>query len=104
MSGIGEASLILGIILSIISIIDATKKVYEAVEDDAGLPANFRKSATKLPLISKILEDAETYINKVEKDREDTFKPTLEDCKVQAIQLKELFAKVMPKEGDSRWD
>jgi hypothetical protein len=43
MSGVGEASLVLGIIFSIISIIDATKQVYEAIVDEAGLPTNFKK-------------------------------------------------------------
>jgi hypothetical protein len=105
MSGVGEAALALGIISSIISIIDATKQVYEAVEDEVGLPTNFKKSATKLPLISKLLEDAERYVNNVaDESIKAAFTPTLKDCKVQAIQLQELFEKVMPEEGDSRWD
>lgn len=105
MSGVGEASLVLGIISSIISIIDATKQVYEAVEDEGGLPKNFKKSATKLPLISKLLEDAERYINNVaDESTKLAFTPTLEDCKIQATQLQEVFGKVMPEEGDSRWD
>ena len=32
------------------------------------------------------------------------FIPTLEDCKVQATHLQELFKKVIPEEGDSRLD
>ena len=105
MAGVGEASLVLGIISSVISIIDATKQVYEAVEDEAGLPKNFKKSAAKLPLISKLLEDAETYVNKAaDKITKVAFAPTIENCKIQATQLQELFAKVLPKEGDSRWD
>jgi hypothetical protein len=105
MSGVGKAGLVLGIISAIISIIDATKKVYEAVEDEAGLPTNFKKSATKLPLISKLLEYAEEYVNnEADESIKAAFTPTLEDCKVQAIHLQELFEKVMPEEGDSRWD
>jgi alkaline phosphatase len=105
MSGVGEASLVLGIISSILSIIDATKQVYESLEDDAGLPTNFKKSATKLPLISKLLEDAERYINDVtDKSTKAAFIPVLEDCKSQATQLQELFEKVIPEESDSRWD
>jgi alkaline phosphatase len=105
MAGVGEASLVLGIISSIISIIDATKQVYEAVEDEAGLPKNFKKSAAKLDLISKLLEDAERYVNNAaDESIKAAFTPTLEDCKVQATHLQELFGKVMPKEGDSRWD
>jgi hypothetical protein len=104
MSG-AEASLVLGIISAIISIIDATKKVYEAVEDEAGLPTNFKKSATKLPLILKLLEYAEEHVNnETDESIKAAFTPTLEDCKVQALHLQELFEKVMPGEGDSRWD
>jgi hypothetical protein len=67
-SGIGEASLILSIISSIISIINTTNQVYEAVKDEAGLPMNFKKLLMKLPLISKLLEDAERYVNNVADD------------------------------------
>jgi hypothetical protein len=104
MSVVGEASLVLGIISSIISIIDAAKQVYEAVEDEAGLPTNFKKSAAKLPLILKLLDDAERYIKTADKSAELAFTPTLKDCKVQATHLQDLFKKVMPKEGDSRRD
>ncbi|KFY83571.1 hypothetical protein V498_07967, partial [Pseudogymnoascus sp. VKM F-4517 (FW-2822)] len=105
MSGVGEAGLVLGIISAIISIIDTTKQVYDAVKDEAGLPTNFKKSATKLPLISKLLEDAERYVNNAANESiKAAFTPTLEDCKVQATHLQELFQKVMPEEGDSRWD
>jgi hypothetical protein len=83
MSGVGEASLVLGIISSIIAIIDAINQVYEAVKDEAGLPTNFKKSATKLPLISKLLEDAEGYINNTaDESIKAAFAPTLEDYKV----------------------
>ncbi|KFY88696.1 hypothetical protein V500_06177 [Pseudogymnoascus sp. VKM F-4518 (FW-2643)] len=104
MSGVGEAGLVLGIISGIISIIDATKQVYDAVEDEAGLPTNFKKSATKLPLISKLLDDADKYVNSVDESTKATFVPTLESCKDRATQLQELFEKVIPKDGDSRWD
>jgi hypothetical protein len=105
MSGVGEAGLVLGIISAIISIIDATKQVYEAAEDEAGLPTNFKKSATKLPLISKLLDDAERYVNNAaDESVKFAFTPTLEDCKDRATQLQSLFRNVMPEEGDSRWN
>lgn len=103
MAGVGEAGLILGIISSIISIIDATRQIYDAVEDQEGLPKNFKQTATKLPFISKLLKDAETYINNAEgKDTKDAFKPILKDCQAQTTELQELFQKVMPNEGDTR--
>ena len=104
MSGIEAAGLALGMISAIISIIEATNEVYEAVKDEAGLPKNFKKSATKLPLISKLLEDAERYVEAADEATKTAFTPTLEDCKAQAIQLQGLFEKVMPEEGESRWD
>jgi hypothetical protein len=104
MSGIEAAGLALGMISAIISIIDATNQVYEAVKDEAGLPTNFKKSATKFPLISKLLEDAERYVKAADESKKAAFTPTLEDCKFQATQLQALFEKVMPEEGDSRWD
>lgn len=105
MSGVAEAGLVLGIISSIVSIIEATKNVYEAVQDEKGLPKNFKKSAQKFPLISKLLEDAEEYIKNTDDESiKSAFTPTLEDCKDQATDLQELFNKVIPEEGDSRWD
>lgn len=104
MSGIEAAGLALGIISAIISIIDATHQVYEAVKDEAGLPTNFKKSAAKLPLISKLLEDAERYVEAADEAAKTAFAATLDNCKAQAIQLQELFNKVMPEDGESRWD
>lgn len=105
MAGVGEAGLVLGIISSIITIIDVAKQIYEAVEDGSSLPTNFKKSAAKLPLISKLLEDAERYIDNIaDESIQGAFMPTLENCKAQATQLRQLFEKVMPDDGDSRWD
>lgn len=81
MSGIEAAGLALGMISTIISIIDATHQVYEAVKDKAGLPTNFKKSATKLPLISKLLEDTERYVKAADEATKIAFAPTLEDYK-----------------------
>jgi hypothetical protein len=90
MSG-AEASLVLGLISSIITIIQTTQQVYEAVEDAQGLPANFRKSASKLPLISKLLEHAENYVETIaDEAKRVAIKPALENCQLQATHLKEL--------------
>ncbi|PVH69556.1 hypothetical protein DL98DRAFT_438858, partial [Cadophora sp. DSE1049] len=104
MSVIEAAGLALGMISTIISIIDATNQVYKAAKDEAGLPPNFKKSATKLPLISKLLEDAERYLNAADVATETAFTPALKDCEAQATQLKKLFEKVIPEEGEMRWD
>ncbi|TEY23438.1 hypothetical protein BOTCAL_1480g00010 [Botryotinia calthae] len=105
MAGVGEASLVLGIISSIISIIDATKQIYQAVEDETGFPKNFKTSARKLPLVSQLLGEAEKYIGSMTNEStKANFAPTLTNCKLQASQLKELFEKAIPEEGASRMD
>ncbi|PVH71825.1 hypothetical protein DL98DRAFT_434456 [Cadophora sp. DSE1049] len=91
-------------ISAITSLIDATNQVYEAIKDEAGLPTNFKAAATKLPLILKLLEDAERYLMVTDEAIETVFTPTLEDCKAQATQLQELFDKVMIQDGESKWD
>ncbi len=105
MAGVAEVSLVLDIISSIISIIDAIKQVYETVKDEVGLSKNFKKSATKLPLISKLLEDAQKYVETgVDEINKIAFRPTLEHCQLEATHLQKLFTKVMPNEDDSRLD
>ncbi|KAM5445021.1 hypothetical protein MferCBS31731_000480 [Microsporum ferrugineum] len=104
MSG-AEVGLVLGLISSVITIIHATQQVYEAIKDTKGLPASFKQSASKLPLISKLLEDAEKYVETVaDEATQPTFMPTLENCKLQATRLHELFANVMLEKDDSRLD
>lgn len=105
MSGVGEASLVLGLISSILSIIDATRQVYDAVNDETGLPKNFRQTAARLPLVSSLLEDAEGYVDgTVDVRAKDALAETLKNCKTRAENLHELFEKVLPVEGDSRID
>lgn len=94
---------VLGIISAVISIVDATFKVYNAARDETGLPPNFKTVATKLPLISTLLEGAERYIKGKANDAFTTkLTPILSDCKEKATQLQQLFDKVISNEGDSR--
>lgn len=41
----------LGLISSVIAIVDATKKVFDAASDAAGLPEAFREVSGRLPLV-----------------------------------------------------
>ncbi|KAF3922357.1 hypothetical protein AA313_de0201388 [Arthrobotrys entomopaga] len=102
MSG-AEAAHVLGLISSIISIVEATKQVYDAVGDSASLPKNFKAAAIKLPLIIKLLEDAERYASNSDVSTQDAFVGTLTDCKGQAEALQLLFKKVMPDEGGDKY-
>lgn len=94
---------VLGIISAVISIVDATINLYNAAKDEAGLPPNFKTVSTKLPLVSKLLDDAERYVDSnIDNAFTTTFIPVLKDCKDKATRLQQLFEKVIPTDGDSR--
>lgn len=69
MSG-AEAIAVLGVIASIISIIDGTKQVYDAATDAHGLPEAFREVATRLPIIQRILASAKQRIEEGDTDED----------------------------------
>lgn len=98
MSG-GEAVLVLGLISSIITIIDTTKNVYDAATSKTGLPKAFGECAKKLPLVKNILESIEKG-NVYEKECKEV-KGVVEGCKRKASTLEELFQKVIPADGAS---
>lgn len=106
MSGVGEASLVLGLISSLIQIIAAAKDVYDAAHDASGLPKAFRDVAAKLDIIQLLLEEAEKYIQNsdVEPKTYEALTRVLESCKKRAHELHEIFTKVIPKDGASRID
>ncbi|KAK0130235.1 hypothetical protein ONS96_000758 [Cadophora gregata f. sp. sojae] len=104
MSGIAEASLVLGIISSIISIVTATKHIYETANDASGLPKAFHKVTAKLPIVVLILQQANGYIQKPHVDQvtRDAFRTVLSRCELSAKELLDIFAKALPKDGTSR--
>ena len=59
-----EAILVLGVISSIITIIDKTAKAYEALKDVSSLPEAFRQVADRLPIVVSILDLVERRIRK----------------------------------------
>lgn len=103
MSG-AEAAAILGVISSIISIIDATKRVYDAATSAEGLPGAFREVAGRLPIITNILGATEQRI----KDWDITegsykgVKQVIQSCQEKAKKIEILFRKVTPGENASR--
>ena len=99
MSG-GEAALVLGLISSIITIVDTTKKVYDAATNKTGLPKAFGECAVKLALVKNILESIEKS-NVDEKGCKEA-KEVTEGCKKKASTLEGLFQKVIPADGASR--
>lgn len=105
MSG-AEAIAILGVIGSIISIIDGIKQVHDAASNTKGLPEAFREVAARLPLVQDILSSAKRNIEKGDGHEGSCkgAKDVVEACKDKARKLEELFSKVIPAEGASRRD
>jgi len=103
MSG-AEAILVLGVISSVIAIVDGTKKVYDAATNAEGLPKAFREVAGRLPIVRNILDSAKQYIDKghIDEDSCKGVKYIVDACGKKAEKLDELFHKVIPAEGNSR--
>lgn len=102
MSG-AEAIVVLGVISSIISIIDGTKQIYDAATNAQGLPEAFRDVAGRLPIIRNILGSAKQHIDKgdVNEDSCKGVKHIVEACEEKAKKLDKLFHKAIPADGAS---
>ena len=103
MSG-AEAVAVLGIISSVISIVDGTKQVYDAASNTNGLPEAFREVATRLPVVREILDSAKRHV-KEGGTNDNTYraaKNVVEDCQSKAQNLEKLFQKVIPADSASR--
>ena len=102
MSG-AEAAFVVGLISAVISIIGATKTVYDDAKDAKGQPEAFRQVAAQLPLVIEILRSAIERIQLLE----DTVQEALElvkSCKAKAEKLHEIFQKVIRKDDDKWYD
>ena len=97
MSG-AEAIAVLGVIASIISIIDGTKQIYDAATNARGLPEAFREVADRLPIIRDILDSAKQHIGerKVDNNSCKGVRHTVEACEDKAKKLQDLFHKAIP--------
>jgi hypothetical protein len=102
MSG-AEAILVLGVISSIISIIDGTKQVYEAAKNAQGLPRAFREVVARLPIVQNILSSAKHHIEEGHADEDSCHgvKLVVDACEKKAEKLDGLFHKVISADGAS---
>ncbi|EHK99126.1 hypothetical protein M7I_4958 [Glarea lozoyensis 74030] len=93
MSG-AEAILVLGVISSVVAIVDGTKQVYDAASNAQGLPEAFREVAGRLPIVKNILGSAERNIRDGHVDEAacKSMKPLIDRCK-----------KVLPADDATRW-
>jgi len=102
MSG-AEAIAVLGVISSIISLVDGTKQIYDAATNAQGLPSAFREVAGRLPIVENILGSAKQHIadGGVDEASCNGAKDIIEACKKKATHLDELFHKAIPADGAS---
>jgi hypothetical protein len=115
MSG-AEVGLVLGIISSVIAIIDGSQKWYDAAKDAKGLHEAFRKVAENVPLVLDTLravERAQKQVQDTWQNFDDTqkegfeksakaIKPVFQTCKVNAKALREIFEEVVPGDEAGR--
>ncbi|KAL4898836.1 hypothetical protein BDW74DRAFT_184337 [Aspergillus multicolor] len=89
---------VIGIVSGILTIIDATKRVWDAAHSATHLLAAFREVAARLPLV----HDTLTRIKDDRPDKQpDGMKDVIQSCEERAKQLKEIFEKVVPGEHAS---
>jgi hypothetical protein len=103
MSG-AEAILVLGVVSSVIAVVDGAKQVYDAAANAEGLPEAFREVAERLPIVQNILASAEKHISDGDIDENSckAMKPVIERCGKRAENLDKLFRKVIPPGDASR--
>ena len=103
MSG-AEAVAVLGVISSIISIVDGIKQVFDAATNTEGLPEAFREVAGRLPIITNILNKSKQHITEadISNDACKGVKHIVEACQDKAKKLDDLFHKVIPGDSASR--
>ncbi|KAH8782070.1 hypothetical protein BGZ57DRAFT_886228 [Hyaloscypha finlandica] len=101
MSG-AEAGFVIGLISGLISIIEATKTVYNAAKDAKDQLEAFRQVAARLPLVIEILHNAKKATQRLDETAQEALEPILESCKAKAENLKEIFQKVIRKDDD-KW-
>jgi hypothetical protein len=103
MSG-AEAALVIGLIGSLISIIDGTKKIYDAAGDAKGQPKEFRKVAARLPVVIEILRNTEAGASKLDETKLEAIKQILASCRTKAAELEKIFQKAIRKDDDKWFD
>lgn len=116
MSG-AEVGLVLGIIASVITLIETTSKIYDANKDAKGLHEAFRKIAENLPIVLGTLRAAEKAQGQMKAEWQSSddaakkqemeasskeVKPLFETCKINAKALRDIFEEVVPGDDDTR--
>jgi hypothetical protein len=100
MSGV-EAIAVIGLISSVVTIVQEIKQVYDTANDVTGLPEAFREVAKNLPLVEDTLQLVK---DSVDGKTCTVINPVIKTCEVKTGSLKKLFDEVVPKEGAKRME
>ncbi|KAI6826752.1 hypothetical protein KC340_g13819 [Hortaea werneckii] len=118
MSG-AEVITVLGLISSVITIIETSRDVFDAASSADGLHEAFRTVSQNVPLVLNILRDCKKAQEQVEKNYNQTcdedlkrdieqsskdVEPLIQACQQRARQLQEIFQRVIPGENANRVD
>ncbi|KAG8526141.1 uncharacterized protein KY384_000134 [Bacidia gigantensis] len=100
MSG-AEAIAVLGVVSSIVAIVDAAQKIYSTAKESHGLPEAFREVASRLPIVENILSSVKENIGSDEVDEDSCrgVRDVAKVCEEKAERLRNLFQKAIPREG-----
>jgi hypothetical protein len=101
MSG-AEAALVLGVISSCITLVDASKRLLDAARDERGLPEAFRVVQAHLPLVTRTLRNVEGRSREASEEDRLAVMNLVESCERQAQDLHSLLQKVMTSDRDGR--
>lgn len=93
---------VIGLISSVIAIIEAAKTVYDVAADAKGQPEEFRQVAARLPLVIGLLDSAKGGVQKLNTTEQDALETILQSCKDKAESLGKLFGSVVRKDDD-KW-
>jgi hypothetical protein len=101
MTGFVEAGAVLSLLSGLITIIDATKTIYDGAKDTKGQPDAFRQIAARLPLVETVLQRAEAKTRTLRESEQDALKPLLASCTTKAEDLHKIFEKVVHRDDDN---
>lgn len=95
---------VIGLIDACIGITTTILEIGRAVKDAQGLPPTLRDLCEKLPAIEDLLETARERCEdgKVNDNNRKSAKPVLKQCEQALTELRHVFRKACPKDGDHR--
>lgn len=92
-----EVDLVLGLISSILTVLNAIAKVYSDAKDVESVPGEFREIPRQLAIVQATLQIAEKHIRtRLDEESSKTIKEPIQKCKDKALRLETILRKVIP--------